>query len=296
MYRKHIARFGITFLFIAVAFALFMSAYSVAAAAGAGQSTPTGQIDLSGVLGPFVLLATTIERIWEAIFDTIEKGALAGGKLLGVSADSMAWMHVELANAQGAMNDLVKKLNTPLWTPALEAQMANAETRLRDAQLRLQDALKDPRYTSTKRVVSIVGSLIMGLVISIAGNSAGPTTSLTFFHNANIALPNWLDVVLTGLVIGAGPGPVHSLIGALQAFRDTVTSVGNLAQGAAIKNAVLAQPPSATITSDIPQLAAPRDMGQAKDLVAPVETVTTVQPLPPSPAQQRRLQNSVRSR
>ena len=38
-----------------------------------------------------------------------------------------------------------------------------------------------------------------------------------------------LEMIVTGFVIGAGSGPMHSLIGALQGLKDTLVGLGQLA-------------------------------------------------------------------
>jgi hypothetical protein len=45
------------------------------------------------------------------------------------------------------------------------------------------------------------------------------------------------DSILTGLAIGAGPGPLHALIGTLQEMRNAFSGVADLARGAGVARA-----------------------------------------------------------
>ena len=279
---KHIVRqYGIVMVLIAAAgVCLFFTSPAFAATHLAQNGNQAAIPDMTSVMAPFVLLATTIERTWEAIWDTAEKAAMSGSRLLGVSADSVRWMYEELSNAQKAVNDAVVNFGGRPSDPLSQQAFATAEARLKDAQLRVQDLSKDPRYVATKRAVTIFGSLGAGLVISIASQQ------LTFFSAAGFHIPSWLDTILTGLVVGAGSGPVHSLIGGLQSVRDTVSAFGNLAQGTAIKNAAVST-----------QAAAVAAVTTEKGLVAPEGngSGTPVAPVPPVQLQ-RRLETLVRSR
>ena len=55
-------------------------------------------------------------------------------------------------------------------------------------------------------------------------------------HLISIPVPRILDMLITGLVIGAGPGPMHSIIGALQNGKDAVGNLSDLAKSKAIKD------------------------------------------------------------
>jgi hypothetical protein len=253
------------------------------------ETTPT-VVDLATILTPFLLLATAIERTWEAIFDTLEKAAMSGGRLIGVSADSVKWMHDELANAQAAANQVAQSFALDPTNPVFQQRLALAEARLRDARLRLEELPKEPRYVAVKRATTIFGSLVAGVVISIISQQ------LFFFRTLGFAIPPAADMLLTGLIIGTGPGPVHSLIGTLQSLRDTLSAVGNLAQGAAIKNAALGtQTAVETAAMSTPAtkevLPPPATKGLApEEQEQPIVTVETTLSL------QRKLQQAVRSR
>jgi hypothetical protein len=45
-------------------------------------------------------------------------------------------------------------------------------------------------------------------------------------------------MIVTGLVIGSGPGPMHDLIGILQSGKDALGSLTELAKGKTVQEAV----------------------------------------------------------
>ena len=191
--------------------------------------------DLVVTLAPFIAIATFIERFWETFFNWYESMALQLGRLIGVSADSVKWMKTEIANAEKVVENLVGNLGTQ--TPGKEEyntalkNLEQAETRLLDAQSRLSELLKSPIYTSSKKAIILGGSLVIGLCISFNGH-------LMLFHNAGYqTIPPIADMLITGLLIGSGSGPLHSFIGTLQEFRNTMSGLADLASGTAVKKA-----------------------------------------------------------
>ena len=302
MMRNVTKRLGLPLVVIGFAFALLLFAHTAAASTQVAQNN-NQPADLSAALIPFVLLATAIERFWEAVFDWVEKVLISTGKVFGTVNQSFAWMVNEFNQAQTAVTNLVTSFAGKSGDELKKAtqQLADAEQRLKDAQLRVEEIPKDPRFVATKSAITIFGSLLIGLGIGIVGLISNQP--LLFFKAAGFAPPIWLDGILTGLIIGAGPGPVHSLIGTLQSFRDSVSALGNLAQGTAIKNAAQSITPAVaaattlTVTSVQPAQPAP----EAKELApaaAPATIPATEQiPVTESSAQlQRRLQAAVRGR
>ena len=45
-------------------------------------------------------------------------------------------------------------------------------------------------------------------------------------------------MLITGLVVGAGPGPMHSIIGMLQGCKNALEKLGDLAEGKVVREAV----------------------------------------------------------
>jgi hypothetical protein len=275
-------RLRLPLFLIGLAFVLFLFTHPAAAATQVAQNNAQA-VDLSAALVPFVLLATAIERFWEAVFDWVEQVLISTGKVFGSVNASVKWMIDEYNNAQIAVTNLTTSFTGKSADELknVSEQLAAAEQRLKDAQLRVEDIPRDPRYVSTKRAVTIFGSLLIGLGIGIAGLLSNQP--LLFFKAAGFAPPIWMDGVLTGLIIGAGTGPVHSLIGTLQSFRDSVSALGNLAQGAALKNAAQTITPAVTVAT-------------AKEVTLEAPPAQSASSPESSPELQRNLQAAVRKR
>jgi hypothetical protein len=270
-------RLGLPLVFISVVFILLLFAHTAAAATQVGQ-TNAQPADLTAALVPFVLLATAIERFWEAVFDWVEKVLISTGKVFGSVNESVKWMVDEYNNAQAAVTNLVTSFSGESGDNLRKVteQLAIAEQRLKDAQLRIEEIPKEPRYVATKSAITIFGSLAIGLVIGIAGLLANQP--LLFFKAAGFAPPVWLDGILTGLIIGAGPGPVHSLIGTLQSLRDSVSALGNLAQGTALKNAAQTISPTVMLAATTKEIAMEEPPGQpAASLESPMQLQRSLQ-------------------
>ena len=275
-------RLGLPLVLISVAFALLLFTHTAAAATQVAQNNAQ-PADLSTALIPFVLLATAIERFWEAVFDWVEQVLISTGKVFGNVNQSVKWMVDEYNNAQIAVTNLATSFTGKSGDDLKNVtdQLANAEQRLKDAQLRVEEIPREPRYVATKSAITIFGSLLIGLGIGVVGLLSNQP--LLFFKAAGFAPPIWLDGILTGLIIGAGPGPVHSLIGTLQSFRDSVSALGNLAQGTALKNAAQTIAPAVTVAT-------------AKEVTLETPSAEPASSPESSPQQQRSLQAAVRKR
>ncbi len=93
-----------------------------------------------------------------------------------------------------------------------------AETRLRNAELQLSQVTDSDHYINAKRAAAIFLGLLLGIVIATA-------SSLQMFALMGVKVGNpRIDVIITGLVIGSGSAPVHSLINILQSAKDTLDS------------------------------------------------------------------------
>mgnify|MGYP006944209242 CR=1 FL=1 len=105
------------------------------------------------------------------------------------------------------------------------------EDKLRDAQKRMEGILKKEPYTSIKRVISLVAGIGLGLAVALL-------TRLRMFDLLGVNIGDTpflvtMDMIVTGLVIGTGSAPVHSLIGILQKSKDAIDEVRALAAGKA---------------------------------------------------------------
>jgi exonuclease VII small subunit len=104
---------------------------------------------------------------------------------------------------------------------AAEALLRDAQGRLKVAENKLSDATSSPDYRSAKSAVTIVLGLMLGVIIAAVGQ-------IQAFALLGIgAVPARFDVLITGLVIGSGSYPVHSLVGILQQGKDALDGLGN---------------------------------------------------------------------
>lgn len=197
--------------------------------------------DYSVALTPFVALAAAIERFWEIAFDVYERFALTVGKLVGGGARGINWMKDELNNANEAVSEVAAQLGKANPTddryPQLMSAMQEAEERLLDAQDRIGETLKAPQYITIKRAITLLGSLVLGLAVSMAGN-------IYIFNSIGFKVPAGIDMILSGLFVGAGVGPMHSLIGALQNTREAVAGLAGLAKGSAVRSVMASALPT----------------------------------------------------
>ena len=104
---------------------------------------------------------------------------------------------------------------------AAEALLRDAQARLKIAENKLGAATSAPDYRSAKSAITIVLGLMLGVVVAALGQ-------IQMFALLGIAtVPARIDVLITGLVIGSGSYPVHSLLGILQQSKDALDGLGN---------------------------------------------------------------------
>ena len=93
------------------------------------------------------------------------------------------------------------------------------QQRLKAAEENLGNATSSKNYINAKAAVSIVLGLMLGVIIAALAQ-------LQMFALLGVStVPARFDVLITGLVIGSGSYPVHSLVGILQQGKDTLDSV-----------------------------------------------------------------------
>ena len=108
-----------------------------------------------------------------------------------------------------------------------EALLVDAQKRLKDAESKLAAASDSPDYRSAKSAATIILGLMLGVIIAAMGQ-------IQMFALLGIgAVPARIDVLITGLVIGSGSYPVHSLVGILQQGKDALDGLGNFLNGRA---------------------------------------------------------------
>jgi hypothetical protein len=97
--------------------------------------------------------------------------------------------------------------------------MTLAQLRLESAESNLADITSSESYISAKTSASVILGLMLGVLIAGIGQ-------LQMFAMLGIGIvPAQIDVLVTGLVIGSGSYPVHSLVGILQQGKGTVDSI-----------------------------------------------------------------------
>ena len=192
-----------------------------------GEDGTTAGGEIQTLLLPLIAAATVVERLIEVIFDYYESTVLQISKFPGLASEYVAWTQKQLKDAKDAFKDTM--------TPA---EVSKAEQGLKDAQDRLAGFVKNPQYLSIKRALSMILGFVFGLIIAFSVKGLAILTLL------GIELPAgflWLDQLITGLLIGTGSAPMHSLIGLLQNTKDAVDSARALWKGEALLNAIEVQ-------------------------------------------------------
>jgi hypothetical protein len=215
---------------------------------------PAG-VDLAVVLAPVLAAAAGVERFLETIFGVIEQSWMT---LVAYLGRGLRWLHGAeteiqqarkwLAEVSYEADNVLKRIPTTPeqlqamipdqidqgktldeWQNEIMAQAQKqldtasrmktmAEKRLSDAEAEMASGVDSPTYKSAKRAASIVVGLWLGLIVATIGQ-------LQMFALLGVSVvPARVDVLITGLVIGSGSYPVHSLVGLLQQARDTLDS------------------------------------------------------------------------
>ena len=134
------------------------------------------------------------------------------------------------------------------------------QQRLEDAEENLAAVTSSDSYVSAKAAASIIVGLMLGVIIAALGQ-------LQMFAMLGVGgVPARIDVLITGLIIGSGAYPVHSLVGILQQGKDTLDSV----KGYFNRAAPIAQAVQQRITTVQPS----EDTGQPVVQQAVIETTT----------------------
>jgi hypothetical protein len=193
--------------------------------------------NLSIVLAPVLVAAAAVERTLESAFNMVEG---SWHTLVAYLGRGLRWLNsaeTEVFQARQFLADASDKYNAEMKslqfgqvsvaevTDTIRIKMEAANRMMDLAQKRLQDAENNlgavtsaDSYVSAKTAASVVLGLMLGVVIATIGQ-------LQMFAMLGIAaVPARFDVLITGLVIGSGSYPVHSLVGILQQGKDTLDS------------------------------------------------------------------------
>ncbi len=194
--------------------------------------------NLTVVLAPILAAAAAVERTLETIFNVIENSWHTMIAYLGRGLRWLKSSEIEVTLARQFLADASEKYNMELqaieFTEGSASAMINnmqsrmeganrmmgiAQKRLEDAEDNLADVTSSDSYRSAKAAASVILGLMLGVVISTLAQ-------LQIFAMLGIAaVPPRIDVLITGLIIGSGSYPVHSLVGILQQGKDTLDSV-----------------------------------------------------------------------
>jgi opacity protein-like surface antigen len=190
------------------------------------------------ILAPVLAAAAAVERTLETTFNVIEGNWRTLIAYLGRGLRWLKSAEVEVKQARQFLADVSDKFNEEmkniqlgqLSASALTAEMqarmevANrmmglAQQRLKDAEGNLAAVTASEGYIRAKGAASIVVGLMLGVIVAAL-------SQLQMFAMLGIGLvPARIDVLITGLIIGSGAYPVHSLVGILQQGKDTLDSV-----------------------------------------------------------------------
>jgi len=223
-------------LMVLVSAALIVWVFFIANINKAPAATLGPAANLTLVLAPVLAAAAGVERTLETVFNIIESSwkslvAYLGRGLrwlnsakLEVSA-SRQWLaevsdryNQELSSLEIKKDLSASELSGKMQDRILTAKtmMDLAEERLKDAENNLANAASSAGYRSAKAAATIVLGLIIGVAVATLGQ-------LQMFAMLGIgSVPARVDVFITGLVIGTGSYPVHSLVGILQQTKDTL--------------------------------------------------------------------------
>ena len=192
--------------------------------------------NLTLVLAPILAAAAGVERTLETAFNVIESSWKSLVAYLGrglrwlnsaelevdasrqwlaeISARYNQELHsLEIKDGMSA-SDLSSQMQDKIF--AAQTMMDLAEKRLADAESNLANATASDGYRSAKAAASIVLGLIIGIIVATLGQ-------LQMFAMLGIgSVPERVDVFITGLVIGSGSYPIHSLVGILQQTKETL--------------------------------------------------------------------------
>ena len=193
---------------------------------------------LTVVLAPVLAAAAGVERMLETVFNIIEGSWKSMVAYLGRGLRWLNSVEVEVDASRQWLADVSARYNEEMRSLQMKpgmsvADLSNemqakitqskvmldlAEKRLADAQANLGQVTSADDYRSAKAAASIVLGLMMGVIVAALGQ-------LQMFAMLGIGVvPAHVDVLITGIVIGTGSYPVHSLVGILQQTKDTLDS------------------------------------------------------------------------
>jgi hypothetical protein len=211
---------------------LLLLTLSIVVQAQEGQPPePATSGEVALLLAPLVAAATAIERVIEMGFSWFESLVVSASTFLNVGGSYVKWAREQVNACRQAL----------ISAPA--AGVSAAEEALHDAEQRLKQWVESEPYLSIKRGLSVLIGIILGIIVAwvsklqmfkllginlVAMNGAENNPALAQFLTS-------VDVVVTGLIIGTGSAPVHSLIGILQKSKDAIDEARALARARSLE-------------------------------------------------------------
>ncbi len=169
--------------------------------------------DVTGTLAPLLVAATGVERLIEMGWNFLESRFLELVSWIGMGEEWVEYAHAEVSSARTTLHKLVRQVDPA--APTADALKTAADS-LRSAQKLLESSLESQGYISFKQAASVIAGLILGVIVAF-------TTGLDMLRLLQLSGPATIvGMLITGLIIGTGSGPVHSIIGLLQQTRNAV--------------------------------------------------------------------------
>lgn len=211
---------------IALLFGIFAGTISFALVypvQGAAPRPLVAGADLAAVLAPIAIAALGVERMLEMMWNLIESYIRSLVAFLAGRSEWLRWANDELRAARERLETLAQEGDPtervtdmlPTSQDALSQLIERAANDVALAELRLSTLTSTQQYRDAKRVISIVSSLVLGIVIATV-------VGLQMFALLGISVNTRVDILITGIAIGTGSTPVHSFIGILQQGKDTL--------------------------------------------------------------------------
>ena len=188
--------------------------------------------DFATILAPLLAISVAIERLLETAFNWYEQTSTAVADILVAPREDLDWIQREYQEAYETTQAAAETLRVETTPETLEV-FEMVENRLAKAEERLRGWVQAPEYLAWKKALCIWFGLLTGLIVSILGD-------LGILHYIGVPAPRIIDMLITGLVIGSGPGPMHDLIGILQSGKSALSNLGQIAKGKDVQDAIAA--------------------------------------------------------
>ncbi|MEM7331176.1 MAG: hypothetical protein AAF490_03720 [Chloroflexota bacterium] len=174
------------------------------------ETGPIGELSIA--LAPLLALALAIERSVETLFDYFEGEVENVATIANVSKEGFQELEDKLNAAWQAVNEASSLDDIELFNQA-EAKLASISEIFKGFN-------KNPVYVGYKRRMSIYIGFMLGFIVAIF-------TDQGLFEYLQIGVPRIVDMLFTGAALGAGAGPMHSLVGALDGLKSSLQAFGN---------------------------------------------------------------------